>query len=514
MFSYVKNDLKAGLVVFLVALPLCLGIALAQNAPLFSGIIAGVIGGIVVASISGSKLSVSGPAAGLTSIVLSSVTELGSFEMFLTSVVLAGVFQVLLGVLKAGIIGYYFPSSVIKGMLSAIGLLLIYTQFPHLVGYDKDNEVDGANLVASGSSTDFDFLHLFDFISVGATIIGLFCLVFLVLWSSKFVQSKKYLRPIPGVLLVVVFGILIDYIFSLYAPQFEVKDIHLVRLPVFNSTSSVLAAFTHPDFTAFLNPNVYKIGFLVAVVASLETLLSLEAVDKLDPDNQISPTNRELIAQGTGNILSGFLGGLPITSVIVRSSVNVSAGGKTQLASIIHGLLFIMAIFLFPGVLQMIPKSALAAILIVTGYNLFNPHMIFNIFKQGYDQFLPFAITCVSIFFFGLLTGVSLGIFTSIIYILQQNYRDPFKMIRDEIDGKLNVFIKLSVNVTFINKGKFIEVFNNIPNNSVVYIDGGRAAFVDKDVLEIISSFKHSAAKKNITVHLESIKEVEVLSSH
>jgi MFS superfamily sulfate permease-like transporter len=514
MFSNIKNDIKAGVVVFLVALPLCLGIALGQKAPLFSGIIAGIIGGIVVASISGSKLSVSGPAAGLTSIVLATVAELGSFESFLCAVCLAGIFQILLGVLKAGIIGYYFPTAVIKGMLCAIGVILIRNQLPHFVGFDRDVEVDEMDLQDRGEKNFFHFNHFIDSISYGSFIIGVFSICILILWQTKYVQRIKSLKLVPAALLVVIVAVIMDTLFNSFLPGMEVKDEHLVKLPQFNTVGNFFASFTHPDFSSFFNPKVYSAAFIIGVVASLETLLSLEAIDKLDPDFQVSPTNRELIAQGTGNLISGLLGGLPITSVIVRSSVNVGAGAKSQLSSIVHGVLFILALFAIPGLLQLIPLSALAAILIFTGYNLAHPTTFRNIYKQGADQFIPFLITFLVMLFSDLLVGVSVGIFVAIVFILKQNYQIPFKMIQENIDGKMNVFMRLSQNVTFLNKGKFIEVFHTIPNDSVVYIDGGRSAFIDKDVLEIISSFKKSAKIKNITVHLENVQEVEVLTSH
>lgn len=514
MFSNIKSDVKAGLVVFLVALPLCLGIALAQNAPLFSGIISGIIGGIVVAFISGSKLSVSGPAAGLTSIVLTSVTELGSFEAFLLAVSLAGVFQIAIGILKAGIIGYYFPTAVIKGMLSAIGVILILKQMPHLLGYHADLQGDESFIQKDGENSFTEFFKTLDHLSVGSSLIGLASIFLIIIWQTKAIQKFKWLKAIPSALLVVVISILLDLFFAKNFKELEVKDEHLVRLPQFDSIQMFFHSFTLPDFTAFANTKLYEVAFIIGIVASLETLLSLEAIDKLDPNNQISPPNRELVAQGFGNILSGLIGGLPITSVIVRSSVNVDSGAKSQLSSVVHGVLFIVAIFFIPNLLQMIPLSALAAILIVTGFNLAKPLMFVRIYKQGLDQFLPFIFTFIVMLFSDLLRGVSVGIFISIIFILRQNYRAPFKKIEEVIDGKLNIFVKFSPGITFINKGKFIELFKSIEPNSLVYLDGGRAGFIDKDVLEIISAFKQSAKLKNITVHLEDIEEVEILSNH
>ncbi|MDZ4664309.1 MAG: SulP family inorganic anion transporter [Bacteroidota bacterium] len=512
--STIKYDLKAGLVVFLVALPLCLGIALAQGAPLFSGVISGIIGGIVVAAISGSKLSVSGPAAGLTSIVLASVTTLGSFEAFLLSVSVAGIIQIILGICKAGIIGYYFPTAVIKGMLSAIGIILIMKQIPHFLGDDKDPEGDETFFQVDNENTFSEILRTFDSPNIGSMIIASVSLFILIAWQWKIIRNNKLLSQIPSALLVVIVAIVIDVIFNRFFPDIEVKDEHLVKLPVFTGPVDFFGSLLHPDFTAWRNPKVYEIAFIIAAVASLETLLSLEAVDKLDPNNQVSPTNRELIAQGIGNLFSGLVGGLPITSVIVRSSANVNAGGKTQMSSIFHGVLFLVAIFVLPNVLQLIPLSALAAVLIITGYKLARPGLFKSIYRQGLDQFLPFVITILVMLFTDLLKGVTVGILIAIFFILKQNYKLPFKIIKENIDGRWNYFIKLSQNVTFINKGKFIELFKSIPPRAIVHIDGGRATFIDKDVLEIISIFKQSSHIHKINVILEEVEEVDVLSNH
>lgn len=513
-FKNLVPDLKAGLVVFLVALPLCLGIALAQNVPLFSGIIAGIVGGIVVAAISGSKLSVSGPAAGLTSIVLASLVTLGTFENFLLALTIAGGIQILLGILKAGVVAYYFPTAVIKGMLAAIGIILILKQIPHLFGYDKDAEGDESFIQSDGQNSFTELGQMLSDMSPAATITGLVCLVLMFLWQSPAFKRNKITGQIPGALMVVIVGIVLNTILGNLNANWAIQSEHLVNLPDIKSASDFFASFTHPNFDALNNPKVYEVAFVIAIVASIETLLSIEAVDKIDPDNQTSPTNRELVAQGTGNLLSGLIGGIPITAVIVRSSVNVSAGGKTQLSSIFHGLLFFVAIFMIPGLLEMIPLSALAAILIVTGANLAKPALFKNTYKQGLDQFLPFIVTIVVMLLSDLLMGVTAGIVVSIFFILRQNFKAPFKLIREDINGVSNVFMKLSQNVTFINKGKFIDVFNSVPENAVVYVDGGRSVFIDKDVLEIINSFKKSAHLKNITVHLEEIPEVEIYESH
>ncbi|MBK7310085.1 MAG: SulP family inorganic anion transporter [Sphingobacteriaceae bacterium] len=512
--STLKYDIKAGLVVFLVALPLCLGIALAQGAPLFSGIISGIIGGIVVAAISGSKLSVSGPAAGLTSIVLAAVTSLGSFEAFLLSVSIAGVIQITLGVLKAGIIGYYFPTAVIKGMLSAIGIVLIMTQIPHFLGDDKNPMTDEVLFHVDNRSGFSKIFKTFDSPNVGSVLIGVVSLFILVAWEWKIIKRNKILSQIPSALLVVVVAIVIDLLFSNFFPGIEVKEEHLVKLPMFSGPQDFFSSLLHPDFSAWRNSKIYEIAIVIAVVASLETLLSIEAVDKLDPDHQVSPTNRELIAQGVGNLFSGLVGGLPITSVIVRSSANVNAGGKTQMASIIHGVFFLVAIFILPSILQLIPLSALAAVLIMTGYKLARPGLFKSMYRQGLDQFLPFIITILVMLFTDLLKGVTVGILVAIFFILKQNYKLPFKIIKEKIDGRWNYFIKLSQNVTFINKGKFIELFKSIPAGAKVHIDGGRSTFIDKDILEIISGFKQSGHIHRITVVLEEIEEVKVLSNH
>jgi len=509
MFKDYKSDLKASVILFLVALPLCLGIALAQNAPLFSGIISGIIGGIVVASISGSKFSISGPAAGLTSVVLTSVTQLGTFEAFLLSLCFAGIIQVILGILRAGFIGYYFPTAVIKGMLSGIGIILVLKQIPHLLGYDKNIQGNESFKQADGENSFTEFTHLLSDLTMGPAIIGLISISILLLWQTKFVKEHKLLSKMPSALLIVLLGIIINLLFINFIPSLSLSSEHLVNLPTFDSLGGFFNSFTHPDFTALNNPKVYEVALIIATIASLETLLSLEAVDKLDPNNQISPTNRELIAQGTGNFLCGLVGGLPITSVIVRSSVNVSSGAKSQLSSILHGVLFLLAIFIFPDILRLIPLSCLAAILIITGYNLFKPQLYKLTFKQGLDQFIPFIITVVIMLFTDLLKGVTVGIIFSIFFILKQNNRAPFKFIKEEIEGRMNVFIKLSQNITFINKGKFIEVFKSIPVGAVVYIDGGRLTFIDKDVLEIIHAFKKSSKIKNIEVHLEEIEDIE-----
>jgi MFS superfamily sulfate permease-like transporter len=507
------NDARSGLVVFLVALPLCLGIALAQGVPLFSGIITGIVGGIIVGAISGSHLSVSGPAAGLTSIVLSSVASLGSFEAFLLSLSLAGLIQIVFGAIKAGTVGYYFPSSVIKGMLSAIGIILIIKQVPHFIGYDKDYEGDESFFQVDGQNSFTEFINMFNSISPGSITIGIVSVMILLFWQNKKIKENKILKYIPAALIVVIVGVLMDLVFHYFIPEFEVKDEHLVILPKFDGVQDLFASLTHPDLSQFGNQKIYEVAGLIALVASIETLLNIEAVDKLDHEGKITNTNRELIAQGVGNFISGLIGGLPITSVIVRSSANVDAGARTKISTLVHGFLLLVAVLILPHVLELIPLSALAAILVLTGYKLVKPSLYKNMFKQGWDQFIPFILTVVVMLFTDLLKGVCIGAVASVFYILNQNYRSPFKVIKDNINGRPNYFIKLSQNITFFNKVKFINLFNSIPPDSVLFIDGGRASFIDKDVLELISSFKHSAHLNNIEVHLEEIEEVQIINN-
>jgi len=512
MFSHIKNDLKAGLVVFLVALPLCLGIALSQGAPLFSGIISGIVGGIVVASISKSKLSVSGPAAGLTTIVLASIASLGSFEAFLLALCLAGILQIIFGIIKAGIVGYYIPSAVIKGMLAAIGIILIIKQIPHFTGFDKDPEGDEIFIQTDGQNSFSELINMASFISYPSLVIGLVSILILVAYQFKKVEDNKILSKIPSALVVVVVAILLNNFFNSCLVWFSVKPEHMVNLPVINSFSDFGNSFFHPDINAFSNPKIYEVAFIIAIVASLETLLNIEAIDKIDPSNNKTPANRELIAQGVGNFVAGLLGGIPLTSVIVRSSANVNAGGKSQMASVIHGLLFIATVILIPDIIKLIPLSALAAILIFTGYKLTSPKIIKSVFKMGYDQAIPFVATILIMLLTDLLKGVACGIAVSAFFILRNNYRFPFKMIQEKIEGRVHYFIKLSQNVTFLNKGKIMLALQTIPSGAKVYIDGNSTTFIDKDILELISEFKKSALNKNIEVKTENIKEVKLIS--
>jgi MFS superfamily sulfate permease-like transporter len=491
--KYLKDDLPAGLVVFLVALPLCLGIALASGAPLFAGIISGIVGGILVAFLSGSALSVSGPAAGLTVIVLNGITELGTYETVLFAVVLAGIIQVVLGYLKAGIIGYYFPSSVIKGMLAAIGIILILKQLPVAIGYMKDSDVK---------------YH------IGAIVIAATSIAIILIWDLPSLKKFLFFKFVPGALIAVIVGILLNNAFITFQPEWVLNASQLVKLPKAASMNDFVNQFTLPDFTQFANYKVYVLAITIAIIASLESLLSTEAADKLDPFKRITPTNRELKAQGIGNIVSGLIGGLPMTAVIVRTSANVNAGGKTKLSAIFHGLLLLVSVAFFASFLNQIPLPCLAAVLLVVGYKLAKVSLFKEMYKLGWEQFIPFIITVVAIQFSDLLKGITLGMLVAIFYILRTNYRRDYKFHQDaKVDGGL-ITITLCEHVTFINKGSIAVKLSNIENGANVIIEGKDAHFIDLDVLEILYDFKENAIQKNIQVRFENIPQRAKVSGH
>ena len=423
MFKHLKNDLPASVVVFFVALPLCLGIALASGAPLFSGLIAGIIGGIVVGSISGSKLGVSGPAAGLAAIVLTAIATLGSYENFLLAVVLGGAIQLLFGVLKAGIIGYYFPSSVIKGMLTGIGIIIILKQIPHFFGYDVDPEGDFAFFQVDGENTFSEIFKTVNYISLGSTVIGAIGLAIILLWDKILSKKGKIFTIIQGPLVAVALGI-VYFVLTQSNTAIMVKPENLVSVPVPEDAASFLSQFSFPNFDAITNTDVWIVAFTIALVASLETLLCVEATDKLDPNKNVTPTNRELFAQGTGNMLSGLVGGLPITQVIVRSSANIQSGGKTKLSAIIHGFLLLISVIIIPRLLNMIPLSVLAAILLVVGYKLAKPALFKEMYLKGWKQSIPFFTTVIGIIFTDLLVGIGLGLVVGIAVILIKSYQN------------------------------------------------------------------------------------------
>ncbi|OFY82369.1 MAG: hypothetical protein A3F72_15850 [Bacteroidetes bacterium RIFCSPLOWO2_12_FULL_35_15] len=505
--KYFANDLSAGLVVFLVALPLCLGIALASGAPLFSGIISGIIGGTVVAFTSKSALSVSGPAAGLTVIVLNAITQLGSYEIFLLAVVLAGLIQIALGYLKAGIIGYYFPSSVIKGMLAAIGIILILKQIPYAVGYDP-NHLNNLNFIqAEGENFFSRILNSVNFIHPGAVLIAAISLFILVIWELPYLKKHTFFKLVPGALFAVVLGMLINEWFKSNDPAFYLSGEKLVHLPVAYSLTEFIHQFTLPDFNAFGNYQVYVVAVTIAIIASLESLLSVEAVDKLDPYKRNTPTNRELKAQGLGNLLSGLIGGLPLTAVIVRSSANVNAGGKTKLSAIIHGFLLLLSVIGLASFLNKIPLACLAALLLMVGYKLAKIPLFRSMFKLGWDQFLPFIVTIIAIQFSDLLKGIGIGMVVSLFFILRNNYKRSYFFHKESHHAGDKIIIELTEDVTFLNKGSIALTLSHLPENSWVIIDGRKSHFIDIDVLEIIHDFKDTAKLKNIKLELKSIPE-------
>lgn len=512
-----KNDLPASIVVLFVAIPLCLGIALASGAPLASGLIAGVIGGIVVGSLSGSSLGVSGPAAGLAVIVLNSIEQLGSFEAFVLAVVIGGIIQVILGFIKAGVIGYYFPSSVVKGMLAGIGIVITLKQIPHAFGYDADYEGDLSFIQADGQNTFSEVFYMIDYITPAAVLLSILSFIIMFFWQDIVAKKSKILSYIPGSIMAVVFGILYQLVTVKYWPDFALNSNHLVNVTVVSSFDEFLGFFTLPDFSQITNPEVYIVGITIAVVASLETLLSVEATDKLDPHKRVTPTNRELIAQGIGNIVSGLIGGLPVTQVIVRSSANVQSGGQTKLSTILHGILLMIVVVTIPNILNMVPLAVLAVILLVVGYKLANPSLFKHMYSQGKDQFVPFIITVLGLVFTDLLTGIGLGLVVGIFILLLRNYRNShFLHMQDKVDADDHhkIQMRLSEEVSFLNKAAILKALNTIPEDSEVTIDMSKSYSVDYDVLEIIDNFKNTAFEKNINVNLIGRNERDLTADY
>ena len=488
--QYLKNDIPSSVTVFFVALPLCLGIALASGAPLIAGLIAGVVGGIVVGTFSNSTLSVSGPAAGLTTIVFAAITDLGSFELFLLAVVLAGAIQLALGYLKAGTIGHFFPSAVIKGMLTAIGCILVLKQIPHALGYDHDFEGDETFLQPDGENTITEIISAANAFSAGAIIIALVSFIVLLLWHKL---PKKGSTLFPASLAVVFVGVGANQLLGVLAPNLQVQGEHLVSIAL-SETS-----FQFPDLDGLTNPAVYITAVTIALVASLESLLSIEATDKLDPSHKVTPLNHELKAQGIGNMISGSLGGLPITAVIVRSSANISAGARTKLSTITHGLLLAAAVTLIPSVLNLIPLSCLAAILITIGWKLINIKQLSTLLKNGIDQLIPFLVTVIAILLTDLLIGISIGILAGVIFVLKTNFHKAITIINDNND----YLLKLNKDVSFLNKAILRKYLESIPNKSYVIIDGGNSQFIDHDIIETLEDFIGDAPNREIQIEVK-----------
>lgn len=503
--AFLKSDILSGIIVFLIALPLCLGIAQASNAPLFSGIVAGIVGGIVIGLISKSNFSVSGPAAGLVSIVIGALEDLGAFEIFLCAVVLAGVFQLLLGIAKAGTFANFFPSGVIEGMLAGIGLTIIFKQLPDAVGYNGPDNLIGLRDAERGMN--FSILEgISSHIHYGALLITVIGVIILAVWQKI---KLKGLKLLPAGLLVVITGTLLNLAFQSVGVDWSLNDAHLVQLSIPQSAEAFIAQFSLPDFKGFLNPKVWQYGAIIAVVASIESLLCIEATDKLDPLKRNTPGNSELKAQGIGNMLSGLIGGLPVTTVIVRSSANINAGAKTKRSTIIHGVLLLVCVAAIPAILNLIPKSALAAILIFTGYKLARPAVFRHMYKVGPTEFIPFVVTAIAVAlpFLGLLKGVALGLVINIFYLLRSNMRIPYYYRRIQSENGDVTTLKLAQEVSFLNKGSIKKTLDAIPEGSTIIIDATYSAYIDYDVLELIRDFHNvQAPDRNITVSLIGFK--------
>lgn len=497
-----KYDFPASIVVFLVALPLCLGIAMASGAPLFAGVLTGVIGGIVVASISGSQLSVSGPAAGLTTIVYGAIQQLGAYETFLLAVVIAGIVQLVLGVIKAGMIGNFFPSAVILGMLTAIGITIILKQLPLAFGMTEAHafEMEDGGGIAVFADT------IFSSVNWGATIICLLSLAILIYWPSL-----KGLNKLPAPLVVVITGVGLGYVFQGTSLALLSGSAHFVSIPTVSSFQEFTGLFVFPDFSQIVNGDVWMVAVTIAIVASLETLLSIEAVDKLDPFKRNSPTNRELVAQGVGNMTSGLLGGIPLTSVIVRSSANANSGGRTRQSAILHGIWLLVALLAIPVVINLIPLACLAAILLHTGYKLAKPSLFRLMYNKGLDQFIPFMVTVIAIVSTDLLKGVGIGILVSMFYIFRANIQNAFifNISKDpDLDkgSAEKAVITLAEEVTFLNKAAIQKQLYGLPKTvQSIVIDGTKSKFIDKDVIEVIKDFEQNALSKGLDIDLKDV---------
>lgn len=508
MFKHIKSDIPASIVVFFVALPLCLGIALASGAPLFSGLIAGIVGGIFVGALSGSKIGVSGPAAGLAAIVLTAIGALGGYENFLVAVVLGGIIQIIFGILKAGVIGYYFPSSVIKGMLTGIGIIIILKQIPHFFGYDPDPEGDWAFFQVDGENTFSEIFNTINNISPGATLVAVIGMAILLLWDKVLSKKGKIFQLVQGPLVAVAVGI-IFFIVTQNSEVLAISSEHLVSVPVPNDAASFIGQFSFPNFSAITNPQVWVTAFTIALVASLETLLCVEATDKLDPHKNVTPTNRELLAQGAGNIVSGLIGGLPITQVIVRSSANIQSNGRTKLSAIIHGFLLLISVILIPTLLNMIPLSVLAAILFIVGYKLAKPALFIKMYQLGWKQSVPFFVTVFGIVFTDLLIGISLGLAVGIVVILLKSYQNShFLHIEDNSNGKHKIKMSLAEEVTFFNKGAILKELDNLPRDTYLELDILKTRYLDYDIVEILEDFRLKASERNIDIKLISKRGV------
>jgi MFS superfamily sulfate permease-like transporter len=489
------NDLKASFVVFLVAIPLCLGISLASGAPLLSGVIAGIIGGIIVGFLSNSQTSVSGPAAGLAVIVLDAITKLQDFYLFTLAVFLAGIFQICFGLLKGGNLGSYFPNSVIKGMLAAIGIVVILKQFPHAIGYDHEY-MGGLSFfdILNEGNTFLDIVLGFKFLSLGAVLISILSIFSMVYWEKLAKKGYIFFKIIPGALFAVILGISFNELVFPYFDNLVLSKDHLVNLPIQAGLYEFTQAFMMPNWDGLTNPVIYQVAITLAIVASIETLLSIEAIDKVDEFKRTTDKNKELIAQGIGNSLSGLVGGLPITSVIVRSSANVNSGSATKLSAILHGCWLLLAIVLIPRYLELIPLASLASILILVGYKLCHPSLFKRTYGLGNGQFIPFMVTILAIVFTDLLTGICIGLITGFAFILKSN---SMKAIVVASEGN-DYLVRFMKDVSFLQKPRMTDILDSIPNDSTVIIDGSNHVHIDQDIIAIIEEFESVSKKRNI----------------
>jgi MFS superfamily sulfate permease-like transporter len=503
-----SRDLPAGVVVFLVALPLCLGIALASGAPLFAGVISGVVGGLVVSLLSGSELSVSGPAAGLAVIVASAISSLRSFEVFTVAVVISGFLQFAFGILRAGMIGDYIPNGVIKGMLAAIGIVIFLKQIPHALGYDTDYLGDEAFNQPDQLNTFTSILEAFSHPSTGAVLITAVSLFLLLLWERPFMKRMSWTRILPGPLAVVIAGTAINEALGALMPEWKlISTEHLVTLPVSGSPGEFFGMFSLPDFKNVLSVDVWTVAVTIALIGSIETLLCIEATDKLDPEKRISDTNRELRAQGVGNTISGLLGGLPITSVIVRSSANVYAGARTRLSSFTHGIIMIVAVALLASILNLIPLAALASILLMVGYKLSSREIIMEMWAKGATEFIPFIITMVAIVFTDLLTGIGIGLLAGVFFVMRSNHRAAIIMVRDEE----NFLLRFSKDMSFVNKAALKRTLRRVPDKAFVIVDGTNALYVDGDIYETFKEFETAASFRGIEIEYHNFFDKQLV---
>ncbi len=509
LFANLNCDFPAGIAVFLVSIPLSLGIALAAGAPLFSGLIAGIVGGIIVAPLSGSSLGISGAAAGLAVIMSTAISELG-FNAFLLAVVFAGIMQMIMGLAKAGVIAYYFPSSVINGMLSGIGIIIFLKQIPHATGYDRDYEGDLTFFQIDSFSSFSELSHMLGFISPVAILIATISLITLILWEQPFMKKQRFFQLFQGVLVAIVTGVLSNQTLQYFYPELALSGNHLVMIPVLKNAGDFFSQLHYPDFSQFNNPAIYLAALTLALVASLETLLSVEAIDKLDAYKRVTPTNRELIVQGIGNISSGLLGGLPLTQVIVRSSINIQSGAKTKASGFIQGLLMLLTVIFIPAVLNKIPLASLAAILMVVGYKLARPDVFKTMYKAGMNHFVPFCATILGLVFTDMLTGMGIGLIVALFSILLENYKSAFYFNKSHIGNK--TILRLSEHVSFLNKANIKQTLEQLSNNSEIIIDATRSKYIDYDVFEIIENFKIEAQRKNIKLTIENLRGYGVLA--